>query len=333
MNKPSVFIVILNWNGKEDTLACLSSVFLIDYSNFNVVVVDNGSVDGSVESFVAEYPDLKIIQTGDNLGYAGGNNCGIKYALENNAEYILLLNNDTVVAPDFLTHLFESSLNFPHGYILGPKIYYYDHPEKIWFAGGKWNSNTLKTEHIGMGQINSQQFEQVIEVDYITGCALFASSSTFKEVGMLDDAFFLTFEETDWCYRAKAKGYHCIFIPKSIVWHKVSVSFGGASSPLANYFMTRNKLLWIEKNLPYVFIVKACVESISNIINIVLPVFDFKSNNQPYLKTIYWGLASWAASVSKNIHNPENISYVIGVRDYFLRKFGNCPDAVRNLRK
>ncbi len=196
---PRVAVIILNWNGKEDTLECLASVGQLDYPNYEVVVVDNGSSDDSTNAISKQYPDVTVLQTGENLGYAGGNNVGIRWALGHDADFVFLLNNDTIVSPDLLSAFVSAENILPANSVLGAKIFFYDKSDTLWFAGGRWQSESNRLEHIGHDQANGPDFNHFAQVDYITGCALFASAATFKEVGLLDESFFLTYEETDWC--------------------------------------------------------------------------------------------------------------------------------------
>ena len=330
---PQVTIIILNWNGKEDTLECLASVDHLDYPNYEVIVVDNGSTDDSVDTISKQYPNITLLQTGANLGYAGGNNVGIRWALEHGADYVLLLNNDTVIATDLLSAFINADKLLPAGSILGAKIFFYDEPGKLWFAGSQWNNGSNSFEHIGHGQSDSAEYNRMAEVDYIAGCAIFASATTFKEVGLLDEGFFLTYEETDWCYRARAIGHKCIFVPDAKLWHKVSSSFGGADSPLVNYFMVRNKLLWAKKHLPKSVINNLHKENFRNIRRILLPPLSLPKTNLPLVKKWLWSLSSWLRTIKRNIGDPTNKATLLGLRDYYMGKFGNCPDQVRELAK
>ncbi|MDP1678930.1 MAG: glycosyltransferase family 2 protein [Candidatus Nitrotoga sp.] len=330
---PKVAVVILNWNGKDDTLECLASVGQLDYPNYEVVVVDNGSTDDSVDAISKQFPDITLLQTGANLGYAGGNNVGIRWALQHGANYVLILNNDTVVSTDLLT-VFTNAMKFvpPHS-VLGAKIYFYDKPDTLWFAGGLWKNQSNSVEHIGYGKQDSSAFNCVTEVDYITGCALFASAETFKEVGLLDERFFLTFEETDWCYRARAIGHKCIVIPEAKLWHKVSSSFGGADSPLISYFITRNKLFWAKKHLPKSARINLHKENLRILRRILLPPLSLANADSPLAKKLIWSFSSWLKTIKRNIGNPTNRATLMGMRDYYLDRSGNCPDQVRELAK
>lgn len=330
---PKVTIVILNWNGKEDTLECLASVGHLDYPNYEVVVVDNGSTDDSVDAISKQYPDITLLQTGANLGYAGGNNVGIRWALDHDADFVFLLNNDTIVSPALLREFVNANNLLPINSVLGAKIFIYDNPDILWCAGSRWDSGSNYFEHIGFGQTGTTEFNSVAEVDYITGCALFASAVTFKEVGLLDESFFLTYEETDWCYRARAKGHKCIFVPDAQLWHKVSSSFGGADSPLVSYFMQRNRLLWAKKHLAQSVRIRLHKESFRTVRKILLPTLSLPKTNLPLVKKMLWSLSSWLKTRRRNLANPMNQATLMGLRDYYLSRFGNCPPKVRTLRK
>ena len=330
---PKIAVIILNWNGKEDTLECLVSVKQLDYTNYEIVLVDNGSTDDSVDAILKQHPDVTLLQTGENLGYAGGNNVGINWALEKDANYILLLNNDTVVATDLLSAFVNAANLLPSGSVLGAKIFFYDKPDTLWFAGGRWINKSNSFEHIGCGQLDSIEFNHKLEVDYITGCALFADAGTFKEIGLLDDAFFLTYEETDWCYRARAKGHRCIVIPEAKLWHKISSYYGGADSPLVNYFMTRNKLLWAKKHLSYSNRMNLHKKSFRTLRCILLPSWAWVDADLPIGKKILWCFSSWLKTIKRNLANPMNQSTLFGLRDYYLGTLGDCPYPVRKLKK
>ncbi|WP_022948507.1 glycosyltransferase family 2 protein [Methylohalobius crimeensis] len=247
---PKVSIIILNWNGRDDTLACLDSVFKIDYPNFDVVVVDNGSTDDSVPAIRKAFPQAHLIETGKNLGYAGGNNVGIQYALNNKADYIFVLNNDTTVAPDVLTHLVQAAEKHPEAAVLGPVIYEMERPETIWTAGEAFGEG-FTCVHLRQGESETVlNKDDGRTVDWVTGAAFFTRSSALRDIGLFDERYFLVYEESDWCFRARRAGYSCLIVPQASVWHKVGSAFGSESSPLRTYFSTRNRLLFAEQNLP-----------------------------------------------------------------------------------
>jgi GT2 family glycosyltransferase len=243
---PHVTIIVLNWNGKDDTLACLESLEQVAYPNFEVLVVDNDSSDDSVAAIRARFPHRPIIETGANLGYAGGNNVGLRWALEQRTDYALLLNNDTEVAPDFLCILVETVESDPTVGVAGPIIYYYDQPETIWSAGGRidWPRGQFWMLGLGMHD-NGKPDKGPQEVDFVTGCALLVRAKIVQEVGELDERFFMYYEEAEWCVRIAKAGYRIIHVPQARLWHKISPE-SQADSPLIHYYMTRNRLLFLK---------------------------------------------------------------------------------------
>lgn len=240
---PRVFIIILNWNGWRDTIECLESLKKIDYPNYKIVVVDNGSEDDSAQIIQNKYSqDIVFIETGKNLGFAGGNNVGIKYALGEKAGLLLLLNNDTKVAPDFLTKLVEAAQRDLKIGIVGPKILFWDQPEKIWFGGGRINWLKTKGEHIDYKKTDNINFSGLKESDYITGCCLLIKKEVIDKIGFLKEDYFLYYEDTDWCLEAKEAGYKIIYVPASRVWHKASVKTKEGSTNFI-YYHSRNGLV------------------------------------------------------------------------------------------
>ena len=204
MVSDKISIVILNWNGKNDTIPCLESVTKIDYPNYDIIVVDNGSNDDSVKEIKSKFSEVVVLETGKNLGYAGGNNYGMRYALNNGADHILLLNNDTVVDPQLLNEFAIASENVKDGGIFSAKIYYYSHPERIWYAGATWNNKILGFVHDGQGKIDAEdKYNSIKKTDYASGCAFFIKREVLTKIGFFDERFFLIFEETDFCLQSK----------------------------------------------------------------------------------------------------------------------------------
>lgn len=242
MPNPLVYIIILNWNRKEDTLSCLQSIERVAYPNLSVILVDNASSDGTVESVGESFPSVKVIENSRNLRFAGGNNVGIEYALRNKADYILLLNNDTVVAPDFLDRLIEVADTDKRIGIAGPKIYYYQDRKRIWFAGGRVEYWKGWISHIGVREPDHGQYDVLREVDYITGCCMLVKREVIERVGKLDERFFIYGEDADWCLRASRAGYTLVYVPSSIIWHKVSASSGGNLSWFKNWNKLKSQL-------------------------------------------------------------------------------------------
>ncbi len=224
---PPTFIIIVNWNGRADTLECLASLHNAALPNVRTVVVDNGSEDGSAAAIRDAYPTVTLLEAGKNLRFAGGNNLGIRHALERGAGQILLLNNDTTVAPDFLGHLSRTLAETPGAGVVAPKILYYSSPQEIWYAGGEVSFWTGTMRHVGIRATDGPRFGNVTDTAYASGCCFLASRSAFEKVGLLDETYFMYTEDADWCMRARTAGYRILFEPRARVWHKVSVSSGG----------------------------------------------------------------------------------------------------------
>lgn len=246
---PLVYIIILNWNGRQDTIECVESCRGLSYPNFRILIVDNGSTDGSESILRERFPSVEFIQTGENLGFAGGNNTGIRYAIEQGADYIWLLNNDTVVDSEALGELLKVAESDEKIGIVGSKIYYYDKPDILWFAGGMWRRNKSFTSHRGQDEIDTGQYDETCEVDYITGCSLLIKSSVIKEVGMMNEDYFLYWEEVDWNAVVSEEGWKILYVPGSLVWHKISASIRDQTY-LQMYYYIRNGLLFFQKHEP-----------------------------------------------------------------------------------
>lgn len=246
---PKVSIIILNWNGKEDTIECIESLKHISYPNYDILLVDNGSTDGSVEYFKEQYPEMEIIENRENLGFTKGNNIAIKKTIANNTDYILLLNNDVAVEPDFLDKMVcEANQNDKIG-IIGPKINYYGTPYQIWAAGGHINYWICLIAYYGMNKPDAQKYSYEKDVDFVSGCAMLIKVSVCREIGLLDERYFAYFEDVDFCLRAKNNGYTIRYVPSAKIYHKVSKTSGGALSPFSLYLSTRNKLLFSKIHL------------------------------------------------------------------------------------
>jgi len=243
---PRVGVIVLNWNGGDDTLACLASLARLDYPAFEVVVVDNGSTDGSVPAVRQRFPEVVLLLNEENLGYTGGNNVGLLHVLDRGLDYALLLNNDTEVAPNFLRVLVGAAEADPAVGVAGPMIYYYDRPEVIWSAGGAIDWRRGRTWMVGLDEQDTGQFgTQPREVDFVTGCALLVKREVLERVGLLDERFFAYYEEAEWCVRARRAGFKTLHVPQAHIWHKIS-PVAQADSPLVHYYMTRNRLLFLK---------------------------------------------------------------------------------------
>lgn len=327
---PKTAIVVLNWNGKADTLACLDSLRQMDYPAHRVIVVDNGSSDDSVAAIREAHPWVHLIENGANLGFAGGNNVGIRAALETDTEFVMLLNNDTLIAPDCIDHLVEAAQAHRDVGILGARIFYMESPDVVWFDRAVWNRETLRFDFPGQGETETKLSEQPLETEYVCGAAMFFRAEVARRIGLLDKRFFLVYEESDWCFTARDAGYRCLTIPKARVWHRVGASFGSEQSPLRAYFTARNRLLWMEKNRTSGELLRALWQSALGLLPPLLPGSD---TTFPLIKRLAW----WPSEVVRNLArlnaNPVVIARRLGIAHYLLRRFGDCPPQVRSLTK
>ncbi len=246
MIEPLVISVILNTNRRDDTLACLESIKAQSYRNHKVLVLDNASSDSSVEAICAHFPDVEILELKHNHGYAGNNNVGIRAALERGADWVFVLNEDTILDQDCIAQLIASSEQDHSAGIVGPMVYHYDEPTVIQSAGGKLD-RYWEARHIGQNESDQQQFPNTRYVDWVSGCAILVRRAVIEQVGMLDERFFYYWEETEWCIRTKRAGWHIVHVPQAKLWHK-GVQRDYQPKPSVAYYNTRNKLLMMKKH-------------------------------------------------------------------------------------
>ena len=250
---PKVIIIIVNWNGRDDTMSCLNSVQKLDYQNYHVIVVDNGSVDGSVEAIRDSYPSaswLTVIENGENLGYTGGNNVGIRYAMNEGARYVWVLNNDTIVAPDALGRLIRTAKVNPSAGVLGPKVLCYPDSHLL-YSRGERHSLWFNRRTVDIGEIDRKDDVEPRQVDYVVGCAMLVSREFVERVGFFDETFFAYFEEIDWCFRGRKAGYDVLYVPDAVIYHKGVASTGGTFSAIASYYRTRNWIYFMRKHAAF----------------------------------------------------------------------------------
>ena len=243
-----VAIVLVNYNGFSDTMDCVNSIKKSNYKNYFIIVVDNCSTDSSFEVLKKqqEYQEFVLLKSEYNEGFSAGNNIGIEYALNEGAEYILLLNNDTIVEADFIEHLLEGfSFSQTCGATIG-KIMCYPNKDIIWYAGGSLSKTTARTVHFRYGEEKNLLEEKISTVSFATGCCLCISREVIEKIGLLDEDFFLYEEDAEYSFRIQKYGYDIVYTPKSIIYHKVSASTGDGSS-LTQYYAVRNKYILIKK--------------------------------------------------------------------------------------
>lgn len=260
-----IAIVILNFNGTKDTIECLESINKLSAADIAFsVIIDNGSKEKfKVESSKLKVGDINIIRSEENLGFAGGNNIGIKYALKNGADYIFILNNDTILDKNLIKELLVVMESDEKIGVVVPKIYFAkgyefhkDRYEKdqlgkiFWYTGGIMDWKNVIGFHRGVDQVDSGQFDEITETEYATGCAMFVKKEVFERVGFFNEKYYLYYEDADFSERVKSAGYKIIYAPKAILWHKNAGSGGGSGSKLQDYYITRNRLFFGVKYAP-----------------------------------------------------------------------------------
>ncbi len=266
MPEPLVITVILNTNRKADTLACLSSLHAGTYPNLKIILLDNASTDGSVEAVRSAYPEVEIMELQSNLGYAGNNNVGIEAAMARGADWVFVLNEDTILEPECITRLVEAGAADSRIGILGPMVYHHDEPEIIQSAGGVLTTD-WRSMHTGQNEKDVGQFTAPRSVDWISGCAILVRRPVIEQVGSLDERFFYYWEETEWCLRAHKAGWSVIQVPAAKLWHK-GVQRDYRPGPNVTYYNTRNRFLVFAKHgAPISVWLKATIESIRTLVS------------------------------------------------------------------
>lgn len=246
MAQDCVVAVVLNTNRREDTVECLASLKRSSYDSLKCVLLDNGSTDGTVECVRQRFPEVRIVELVHNRGYAGNNNTGIDVALAQGADWVLILNEDTVVAPDCVERLVKVGSADRKNGIVGPMVYHYDEPEVIQSAGGRIDL-TWNAVHIAQNEVDRGFFKQPRQVDWVSGCCMMVRRAVVEEVGRLDERFFYYWEETEWCLRARRQGWRIVHVPDARVWHK-GVQRDYRPKPAVTYYSTRNRLLMMSKH-------------------------------------------------------------------------------------
>ena len=237
-----VVAVVVSWNGREDTLAALESLRGID-----VVVVDNGSVDGSADAIAERFPEVELIRAGVNLGFAGGNNAGIRRALDLGADWVLLVNNDATVEPGIVEALAAAAEARPDAGVLACKVLFAD-SDRLWYAGAGFNPYLGRSRHERFGKPDEPG--TLRDTARATGAGMAVSRAAIEAAGLLDEEFFLYAEDLEWCLRIQAAGFAVVYVPEARVRHRVSASSGGAGSPTASYYEARNVLAVVERYRP-----------------------------------------------------------------------------------
>lgn len=257
---PIIFVSIINYNGNKDTLSCLKHLEKVKVENFNleVVVIDNGSKE-PFEAKKDEFKNYKlhILKSDQNLGFSGGQNLGIKYALEKNADFVVVLNNDVLINSNLIVELLKTFELKKDAGLVSPKIYfakgYEFHKDRygnkdlgkvFWYAGGIMDWNNIIGSHRGVDEVDKGQYDQLIKTDFTSGCCVMIKREVFDRIGLFDEKYFLYYEDNDLCQRAKKMEFVCYYQPKAILWHINAGSSGGSGSNLQDYFITRNRFLF-----------------------------------------------------------------------------------------
>lgn len=243
---PKVSVIIVTWNGSKHISDCLELVEKSAYSNYEIIAVDNGSKDGTPELIRRKFPRVKLILNKKNLGFAGGNNQGIKKA---EGEIIFLLNDDTKIHPDLIGVLAQELESSSQIGIVGPKIYFMHEPNKVWFAGGKIDWAKGKSYHLGRNLTDKELIGDLKkEVDFITGCALMIKREVINKIGLLDEVFFAFYEDADWCQKAKKAGYQVVYIPFGGVWHIKSATASRLPLIKQKFLAYRNRFIFYMRH-------------------------------------------------------------------------------------
>ena len=234
--------VVVSWNGREDTLAALESLRGIE-----TVVVDNGSSDGSADAIAEAFPGIELIRAGVNLGFAGGNNVGIRRALDLGADWVLLVNNDATVEPGIAEALAAAARARPDAGVLACKVLFAG-SNRLWYAGAGFNPYLGRSRHQRFGKPDEPG--ELRDTARATGAGMAVSRAAIEAVGLLDEEFFAYAEDLEWCLRIRRAGFAVVYVPQARVHHRVSVSSGGAGSPTTRYYEARNVLAVVERYAP-----------------------------------------------------------------------------------
>lgn len=300
-----VGVVLLNWNGWRYTVAAANSLRSSPGVSITTIIVDNASTDGSLEHLRAALPEAEIVAHPINAGFAGGCNVGIRRALELGCDYVFLLNNDAFVCPATIPELVAQSRRLHDKAILGSVVRFADSDEYQYF-GSRYCNQSAHPVWFKSADDGHLLAQPLIETDFALGAALFVHSDIIRQVGMFDERFYLTYEDVDLCYRARKCGISCTMVTGSVVYHHASVSMGPESAPLQTYFLTRNELLFSEKNVGKMQLFRLYCFRLGRLF---LRILRSATNG------------AWS--------DPSFRAMLLGYRDYLFRRFGECPPVIR----
>ena len=289
-HNPKVSIITVNYNNLKVTLEFLDSIKLVDYDNYEVIVVDNNSKENPKLQIENNYPDVKVINSDLNLGFAGGNNLGIQYAA---GDFVFLVNNDTELTPNIIQPLIKVFDLFPDVGAVSPKFRYYFNKNIIEYAGYHQVSKlTGRNQMVGCGEEDKGQYNLLSKTNYVHGGGMMLSKDVINDIGLMPEVYFLYYEEFDWCEVLKKKGYDIYYQPKALIYHKESMTTG-KNSRLKTYYLNRSRILFMRRNrsllhlvLFYSFLIFI---SIPKNITHYLITKDF-SHLVVYFKAIFWNI-------------------------------------------
>lgn len=272
-----VAVIILNYKVKDLVIGCIKTVQRSTLKNLEIIVVDNNSQDDLQEE-IKKIPNIQFIQNSENLGYTGGNNIGIKKALADGADYVFVLNPDIEVDNKAIENL-VSVVGQEQAGIVGPKVLFADR-KTIWYAGGIFDRANVLGKHRGIDEKDRGQYDKAQETEYVTGGAIMIAKEVFDKIGLFDEKYFLYYEDSDFCFRAKEAGFKIMYVPQAVIYH-ANASSAGLGSSLQDYYITRNRMLFASKFLSIRTILALLREAIRNILNPVrrLALFDFLIGN------------------------------------------------------
>ncbi len=277
----NVVAVVLAWNHLHDTIECLASLVKTEYENFHIILVDNGSSDGTSEKSKAQYPTIEIVRIEENIGIARGYNRGIKAALLRGAQYVIILNNDTIVDPNMVAELVNAISNNPSAAMVMPKILLHDTEEsRLWCAGAKWQNFPPRVKLIGANVSDGPPYDRFHYLEYAPSCCLLMTKESLSEVGLFDPAYYFYFDDWDLSERFRKHGYKILFAPNAVMWHKVSVTTQKSSKPYQWWFVMGESSVrfYLTHKSPFILLMNTlwfCTRELAKLKFIRVPPYFF----------------------------------------------------------
>lgn len=296
--------IIVNYNGHDDTIECLTSLYAQTCVRCDPLVIDNGSEPGSADRIRQAHPHVELRELGYNSGFCGGNNVGIEQALAEGYDYVFLVNNDTTMEPDCVHRLLECASANPQAAAVGPTIYYYSDKTAPWFAGSTVNMST-GVLRATTDDPAAKCLTKPYDVPWSTGCALLIPAEHARTIGGFDDRFFCYYEDVDWSFRARALGLKCLLCPPARLYHKIAAT-SGRTNPRTHYYNCRNQLLFFGKNFRGLDRHRLLAR---------ITARALKHGSIIYAKN--------RASDRKTAQTGQ--AMILGVLDYYRKRFGVCP--------